>query len=183
MTVWEKSANAALVVFAIAAVADIANRNFGAGRPGASRSVASVATPPAVKKVYEVGEAFKPIPGLMVEPGRPTLFLVVRSTCKFCNASAPFYQRLVTDVRLSGAKTSLVGLCLESSEACTKYFADMGVALDRTIGVQSAAVRVTGTPTLILIDRSGKVAAVWVGQLPTEAEREVIDRVTGQVTD
>lgn len=42
-------------------------------------------------------------------------------------------------------------------------------------GVSLASMNVTGTPTLLLVDATGKVKKEWVGQLSQIEEREVKD--------
>jgi hypothetical protein len=39
------------------------------------------------------------------------------------------------------------------------------------------SIGVTGTPTLILVNREGAVDGVWVGKLPPEGETEVLGRL------
>ena len=59
----------------------------------------------------------------------------------------------------------------------TKYLEKLGVLVDGIVNVSLSEVRVTATPTLFLVDRSGKVTNVWIGKLDSDKENEVIQRV------
>jgi hypothetical protein len=54
-----------------------------------------------------------------------------------------------------------------------KYVESLGLKIDDIRKVSLDSIGVSGTPTLILVDRAGKVKKVWVGQLPAERESEV----------
>jgi thioredoxin-related protein len=104
------------------------------------------------------------------------LVLVLQKGCHFCAESAPFYRRLVqalggrNDVRLIAALPQEVG---ESRQ----YLDGLGVAVSDVRQTDPSTVGVRGTPTLLLVDRTGTVTDVWVGKLPPEKEQEVFSRL------
>jgi hypothetical protein len=65
------------------------------------------------------------------------------------------------------------------------YFRQHGVPLEAAVTLQpghASRLKVSGTPTLILVDRNGSVLGVWIGKLKPEAESAVLSAVTGSMS-
>jgi hypothetical protein len=105
------------------------------------------------------------------------VLLWVQSQCKFCTASLPFYQRLTS---LPHPGTRIVAMGPESSEVLSQYLRVHDVKVDQILAAPEG-VRLYGTPTIMLVEPGYKVAATWVGQLPSaEKETEVIEKMLGK---
>ena len=61
-----------------------------------------------------------------------------------------------------------------STEESAK-FATAGAQPDSMVNLDFAAIKVPGTPTLMLVDNTGKVLNVWVGKLDASLEKEVFE--------
>jgi thioredoxin-related protein len=107
-----------------------------------------------------------------------TLVLALSTRCRFCDQSIPFYQRLVSLKRETGASFQTVGAFRESSEAAREYLSGKGLNLDAVVGGPQGNLNVEGTPTLLLINGEGKVVQEWVGFLNETGQREVIAKLT-----
>jgi hypothetical protein len=105
-----------------------------------------------------------------------TLVMVTASTCHFCSDSMPFYQRLIPLARQSGAR--IVALTGEPTEQNQAYLKNNGIVVDSVSPIQSSAIAVPGTPTLILVGQSGTVFDSWTGKLAPKWEAEVLAAVT-----
>ena len=162
---WDKATNLAMVLACLAVVGDIAYRDLGPGH-----AAVAARRPPELKP----GDAFPSIAGFQQESGKAALLLVVRSSCGFCNQSIPFYQHLVQEAREKHAGLQLVGVCLESSEACAEYFKTNKVGVDVTIGAPTGLPKIAGTPTIVMLDPKGRVKSVWVGALPPDGQQDVL---------
>jgi len=105
-----------------------------------------------------------------------TLLLVLSINCKFCSASAPFYQNLA---RGSGSThgTKLIALLPQQIEQSREYLKSLNVPIDEVKQTQPASVGVRATPTLILINSAGIVINSWVGQLQSDKETEVLSQL------
>lgn len=57
-----------------------------------------------------------------------------------------------------------------------KYLNELGVVVDGIVNASLADIHVAATPTLVLVDRSGRVSNVWVGKLDSNRENDVIQR-------
>jgi len=165
----EKLTNVAILGLCVVVAGDLVYRDVLRPQQAAAQGAARPNPTP-----FKPGEAFPQLTGLQQQPGRSSLLLVVRSGCKYCTESVPFYQNLVKEVRLSKMPVQLIGVCLESDKACADYFAQTKVAVDATIGAPRGLEKIQGTPTLVMLDPSGKVAETWVGALNPEGQKAVL---------
>lgn len=102
---------------------------------------------------------------------RQTLLLALSTNCKYCSASAGFYQRLVND---ASSNTRLVAVLPQTREESYSYLRDLKVTIEDVQQVSPASLGVRGTPTLILVNGEGTVTKSWAGQLSPEKEQEVL---------
>ena len=58
-----------------------------------------------------------------------------------------------------------------------RYLSEQGVLVDDVINASLSDIKVSATPTLFLVDRSGHVRDVWVGKLDERKETEVTQRI------
>lgn len=100
-----------------------------------------------------------------------TLIIVDRADCAFCRASMPFYVRLTTSARDAGLE--VVSVTPDNPVGHQSYLDANHVHVDRTIQLKDTPLRVSGTPTLILLDQSKTVLGAWVGELSTDEESKV----------
>jgi hypothetical protein len=126
------------------------------------------------QRPYKPGDHISTIKGLTNDHSSATLLLVLRSTCRFCNESVPFYRRLLDQV--SHAQVKSVALMFDRQDIGVAYIAKVGLQVHQVLPVtnDSFASRVSGTPTLILLDKSGVVVNSWVGKISADAEQDVI---------
>jgi len=104
-----------------------------------------------------------------------TLILALRSDCRFCNESAPFYQRLLAEAKAENVK--LIAVFPTAVEESAAHLNELGL---RGIEVRRSPLnnlQAGATPTLILTDDKGAVTDFWVGKLPPDKEDEVINKL------
>lgn len=100
----------------------------------------------------------------------PTLLLVLSSTCRYCHESLPFYRELVAERK----GIQVIAGSAESPEAFSRYLSTANLPVDKAVQMErSEWSSVSATPTLIVIDRNGRVSAAWVGLLSDEQQAEV----------
>jgi hypothetical protein len=101
-----------------------------------------------------------------------TLVMVLRKDCHFCSASADFYKRLVDEsARL---RVPVIAALPDETAASREYLGALGIAVADVRSIPLRSLGVGATPTLVLVDARGAVTRSWVGQLPPEAEAEVM---------
>jgi hypothetical protein len=117
------------------------------------------------------------LPGVDWRRASHTLVMALSTGCHFCSESARFYQRLLPAANAS--KTAVVAVFPQPTNEARAYWASHDLPLT---GVDFARapldhLEVSGTPTLILVDRLGVVQRSWVGKQPAQGEAEVINTV------
>lgn len=157
---------AIIVVCAIAAVLmslNLRDRFFPQRPPG---------TPPPVEK----GEQFAQLKQVVPAGASRALVVAVQPGCHYCNDSMPFYKRLLDERNQKSSQVKFIA-AVPSDEAKaeeSQKFATVGAQPDGMVKLDFNAVKVPGTPTLLLVDNNGKVLNVWVGRLEPDMEKEVL---------
>jgi hypothetical protein len=113
------------------------------------------------------------LPGLDWTENRPTLLLVLSTTCRYCTESAAFYQRLV-QARTQGGDIRLVAVFPQQVADGQKYLRDLAVSVDEIKQAAPDLIGASGTPTLVMTDSKGAVTESWLGKLSTDKEVEVL---------
>ncbi len=103
-----------------------------------------------------------------------TLVLVLRKGCHFCEDSAPFYQRLVAKQDQDGPNTAIAAVFPDNGDAVKEVVQSEGLAVHALAGVPLERLKVSGTPTLLLVDRDRTVLNAWIGMLSPRQELEVM---------
>jgi thioredoxin-related protein len=104
------------------------------------------------------------------------VLLLLSTSCHFCTESAPFYKRLAQEQTQRGTFSLTAVLPQPVSEGQT-YLNRLGVDINDIRQLSPAAIRIRGTPTILLVDAAGVVTDEWLGKLPQEKEDEVLSRL------
>lgn len=107
-----------------------------------------------------------------------TLVLALRKGCHFCEDSAPFYQRLKTQQQQGGPDSSIVAVFPDTVDTVKEVVQAEGLRMHALAGVPLEKLKVSATPTLLLVDRSGTVLKAWIGMLSPREELEVMRAMT-----
>jgi thioredoxin-related protein len=124
------------------------------------------------------GTQLSAVAELKLAPAKQTLLMFLRKDCHFCEESAGFYRRLEEQVNSAGNGTTLMAVFPAPGAGEDKYLESKGLKIPHCTANAFSRFSVSGTPTLILVDRSGTVKQSWVGKLPAEREEEVIRATT-----
>ncbi|MGH9736006.1 MAG: TlpA family protein disulfide reductase [Candidatus Acidiferrales bacterium] len=101
---------------------------------------------------------------------RHTLVLALQTGCHFCAESAPFYKALLKEQTGSWQAIAVLPQTVEQS---TAYMRAKGYSIAQIYQLDLRSIGVSGTPTLLLVDRNGKLEKEWVGKLQPSVENEV----------
>lgn len=105
-----------------------------------------------------------------------TLVMVLQKGCRYCEESAPFYQRLTRALE-GRADVRLVAALPQEAGESRAYLDGLGVPVRDVVQVPPSSFGVRGTPTLVLVDRAGKVKGIWSGMLNSEQESKVSEQL------
>ena len=92
---------------------------------------------------YAAGEVMTSIAGVDFTASTATVLLALRSDCRFCTASMPFYQRLL-NTRPEGAR--IVVLSAESAPKSRAYLAQHGMTVDEIVIGPFPGLKISSTP-------------------------------------
>jgi len=159
----EIGANAAIII-AAALIAVLFVRNYMGRSSGLPRTI-SAGTKFALKNVDWGGS-------------ESSLVLAVSTTCHYCTESAAFYRRAIAECRQQHVHT--VAVLPQPPAEAEAYLKGEGVAVDEIRQATLPDLEISGTPTLLIVDRSGRVRNVWPGKLPGEKEDEVMAKLKTQ---
>jgi thiol-disulfide isomerase/thioredoxin len=104
-----------------------------------------------------------------------TVVIVDRAECAFCRASMPFYAKLVRAADDAGVE--VVSVTSDDKATHQRYLDANHVHMDRIIELTDTPLKVSGTPTLIVLDQSKTVLGAWVGELTSREEDKVLHLV------
>jgi hypothetical protein len=165
MRLLDKVANIAVIVGVVVFLALVAhNRPWRSNAPPVSQA----ATAEALK-----GKTVR-VAGLDFPRSRASVLLVISKSCHFCEESLPFYRTLATETQ---GKVDLLAALPQPRPEAEAYLKAAGVAAIQVTSVQPSELGLTGTPTLVLLDRSGKVQEVWIGLLNGTRQAQVRSRL------
>jgi len=105
-----------------------------------------------------------------------SVLLALSDQCHFCSESAPFYQRLSTELAQRG-DIRLIAVFPQQVGDSKQYLTKLGVPISDVRQATLDSLGVRGTPTVIIVDKNGKVQQSWVGRLSPDKESEVLSRI------
>lgn len=124
--------------------------------------------------VYKVGDAFDLPVDVSFQDAPMTVMLVLESQCHFCEESLPFWKRLARKRASLKDRFRIVGLSMNPVEIGRAYLEESGLAVDAVERYPLERLdRLSGTPTVWVIDRSKRVLGVWSGKLDARQEAAV----------
>ena len=100
-----------------------------------------------------------------------TVVLAISTQCHYCTDSAPFFQKLWKE---KPPNTKVLAVLPQPVSDGREYLNKEGVHVDGVKQVSLNTIGVIGTPTLLLVDKTGTVAEVWRGKLPADQEEAVL---------
>jgi hypothetical protein len=127
---------------------------------------------------YRIGESIDLDPALF-SGASATIVVVLRSTCRYCTESMPFYRSLAEHAG-RGKSFRFLAAAREPQSALRDYLAGQQLHVDALLPLRHTELtRVRSTPTLLLIDSTGILKGSWRGMLQgreTEVLKE-LDRL------
>jgi thiol-disulfide isomerase/thioredoxin len=165
MKLLDRIANITVIVGVAAFLAIVIhNRSWRSNTPPASQAAAAEALKGRTIRVS----------GIDFPRSRASVLLVISKGCHFCEDSLPFYRTLAAETQ---GKVDLLAALPQPRPEAEAYLKQAGVPAAQVASAPPNEFGLTGTPTLVLLDRSGKVQEVWLGFLDGPRQAQVRSRL------
>jgi hypothetical protein len=155
----EMAANVTVIVVALA-VGFVVLTSYARSYP-ASRSIAA-------------GDHLASLPGVDWKQHQRTLVLALNTGCHYCEDSVPFYQVIAAAISQGKEDVGAVALFPNNPEAVRQFSSRQAFPIRTLGGVSFEVLHVVATPTLILVDRQGRVEHTWIGELTSQQEQDLL---------
>jgi peroxiredoxin len=117
------------------------------------------------------------VPNIDWQKNQKSLVFFLKKDCPYCTTSAPFYRQLIEDAAKRNVKC--VAILPNSPDEAHKYMQYLELPIENIqTGSSLAAYKITGTPTVLFVDKDGIVRSAWFGA-QTEREQEMRDKLVG----
>ena len=119
-----------------------------------------VSTKPAPRPpAYVVGDAID-VPAAWYSSADTTLVLFARASCGACEKAQPFLTKIVGIMNTKGAAVMVHPTGTEIEDA--QFAKSLGVK-DGQVKAAGSSLKVQATPTVLLVNRQGKIVGAWEG--------------------
>lgn len=112
------------------------------------------------------------IAGVNFLSSEQTILAVLDKNCRFCKEDAPFYRRLAEATQTRNGR--LVVAFPHSLKDGTDYLQAESIRASEVVQIRLKSLQLQGTPTLLLLNRHGRIIAKWVGELSPPIEDYII---------
>lgn len=106
-----------------------------------------------------------------------SLVLALSTNCQYCTDSMPFYRTLAALDVVSDGRIQLAAVSLQPEEQMRAYLESHQIAVRPVVLFRDSGLAIRGTPTVVLVDRSGTVVNSWAGQLQPAEEAALVREV------
>ncbi len=121
------------------------------------------------------GQTLAPLPGYSWSSYPKTLVIAIRRGCPYCDASMPFYRQLGEQEKSNALRAHVLVVMPNDASYGSSLLEKNNLEVQGIFGQRLDALRVSGTPTVLLLDSSGRIEREWIGQLTPRAEKEVMN--------
>lgn len=113
------------------------------------------------------------LPGADWQAAPVSVLLQISSTCHFCNDSMPFYRELMAARETSAAKVPVIVASADAVNVIAQHLVDEKVTVDKVLHSRLAGFAAV-TPTVYIVDSKGMVKRVFVGELDSSGQKELL---------
>jgi len=116
------------------------------------------------------------LPGAEWQSAPVSVLLQISSTCHYCNESMPFYRQLMAARSAASAKVPVIVASADAVAVMQKHLEDQQVSVDKVLHSRLEGFD-TVTPTVYIVDSKGMVKRVFVGELDSSGQKELLSIV------
>jgi hypothetical protein len=126
------------------------------------------------EEVGIVSRTLAPLPGYSWSSNPKTLVIAIRKGCPYCDVSMPFYRQLGELEKSNVLRAHVLVVMPNDASYGSSLLRKNDLEVQGIFGQKLDALKVSGTPTVLLLDSSGRIERVWIGLLAPQGEKEVM---------
>ena len=107
------------------------------------------------------------------EKNKYTVILALQKDCRLCSESAGFYRQLLSEISKL-QKIAVIGVLPDPIDTSQEYLHQIGVRVDVIKRMPLSTLKVAGSPSILIVDKTGKIVNGWVGKLSPQEEQNVV---------
>jgi len=127
----------------------------------------------------QVGATLGRSDGVVYAPRGLTVLVGLSSTCRYCAESVPAFQSLNTFASANSPdEVRVFALAPEPLETIARYLSANGLTAFRAVTVDRGSTLVAAvsrTPTMLVVNSSGKILLSWTGRMTAREMADMID--------
>lgn len=105
---------------------------------------------------------------------KQALIVAMSTKCQYCTESIPFLNKLAEAQQRGNHQSAILAIFPDSEKEVSAYTQREQFKMATAAPIDLKSFNVQGTPTMILVDSTGKVLDFWVGKLTSDEQQEVI---------
>jgi hypothetical protein len=121
-----------------------------------------------------VGDKLPQVTGYNWQSSPHSLLLVLKKGCHFCEESMPFYRALHELEKSDRLDAKMVAIFPDRTEDVAEILRTQNLPIPGIPETNISSLKVSGTPTLILVDQNGTVEKAWVGKQGYSGENSIL---------
>lgn len=133
---------------------------------------------PTLSIGLQKGQAFGQISKVDYGRSDRTLLIALSTACSYCQENLPFYQKLTSAPVPFHNNLQVVALFPNAAEDVEKYVRENKLPIEAVAAVDFNSLRISGTPTIILVDKNGVVQDFWIGKLSEQEANKFLHLVS-----
>ncbi len=112
------------------------------------------------------------LPGVSWNVKDKTLVLGLNTQCRYCAESSSFYRTL-TEALANNKGAQIIAVFPQPTSESTDCLKKRHIEVSSLVQRDLSSLQMPGTPTLLLVDRAGRVVKKWFGKLNSDQEATV----------
>ena len=113
------------------------------------------------------------VSGVDYSKTRHTVILALNPQCRYCRDELPFYRSIAAGRYRVEGRVQLVVLSNAPTVDIERFLAESEVRVDRLADLSAGTYKITGTPTLLVVNSAARVEGAWTGRLKESERKEV----------
>jgi hypothetical protein len=115
------------------------------------------------------------VPGMDWAASERTLILALQVSCPYCKQSMAFYRSLLRTA--SPATLHIVAILPDTVQESKAYLEGSALPITDIRQINLESLGIAGTPTLLIVNRQGRIEDSWAGKLSRQQEDRVFNRL------